>query len=387
MLGIVTEYLERKRLCLVEKGVPRTRSASSSRRFRYPDLAIRKDGDESVLVNLSGTDQIKIWWQDHCLAAPGVTSRVGAITASAKSGSKTGLSHIMDWAQLGGLITKTGELLGVGRLIARLRQAQSIGEINPYILGNERLAFGHQLLLADFDIFSRLIRKIAVAEKPIRKAAATKLFAEAVTEISQEARESRNLSTKGKYAIFDIFKDLESAGRRSGKAIDETSTAWHRASSRLETYVDLGLLDKGAGGEGERFEYIYYPTARLDRALSSLHEESTARDWIERRLASVIYDDVPVNAVIEERVFANVLMPLITCLSRPSAPLPLDTLSIGLAWLLNENGHGASIAACRSSLEALAVERPNIARLSRGGFGDRAEFVSLDVRKLEELQL
>jgi hypothetical protein len=233
----------------------------------------------------------------------------------------------MDWAQLGGLITKTGELLGVGRLIARLRQAQSIGEINPYILGNERLAFGHQLLLADFDIFSRLIRKIAVAEKPIRKAAATKLFAEAVTEISQEARESRNLSTKGKYAIFDIFKDLESAGRRSGKAIDETSTAWHRASSRLETYVDLGLLDKGAGGEGERFEYIYYPTARLDRALSSLHEESTARDWIERRLASVIYDDVPVNAVIEERVFANVLMPLITCLSRPSAPLPLDTLS------------------------------------------------------------
>ena len=91
----VAEYLEAKGLCLV---VGQSGEQVARGRDRYPDLSVRRTAAGPRLAAVSGVP--RIWWQDYMLSEPAVPSRVGAVTVSAKSGSRTGLSHILDWAVL-----------------------------------------------------------------------------------------------------------------------------------------------------------------------------------------------------------------------------------------------------------------------------------------------
>ncbi len=386
----VTDYLKRKRLCRIVNHPAPGQESRVEGRLRYPDLTIRVHDNRrlSLETKVEGKSPIEIWWQDRCLASPSVRSRVGAITVGAKAGSKTGVSHICDWARLIGLLSKAGEVSSVGRLIIGLRHRGGcdINSINPYILGNERLALAHHVVSADIDFFSRFVPKLSLAKSPLRKADGAELFAQTVMELCQEAREARYLTAGRKNVLLENLRDLEMAAKAGHKPLGGTSTAWHRASSRFETYVDLGLLEKGRNGDSETYEYVYYPTDALEIAARSLVSAVDARCWIENHLASAVFSCECSHTCLTEDELSLLLPDIASSLARPAGPLPIDALAVGLAWVKADRGQPTSIADCRHGLEQLAHSRPTIARLSRGGFGDRAEFITLDLRRLEGLK-
>jgi hypothetical protein len=381
----VTEYLRRKRLCAIVDAGKEDRGAKSQ--FRYDALVLERT-EESAEFTLRGaapSGELKVWWQDLCLAGPEVRSRVGGVTITGKSGSKTGLSHLMDWAQIVELISPAGEVAAMGRLFRLTRKNEELaGGHNPYVLESDRLPMAYCLLGADIDLFSRFAPKLQAADIPIRKAEATELFAASLSEIVQEARDMRTLSPGRTAKLYENYRDLEGPARRSRRPLGGTSTAWHRASSRLETYVDLGLLEKGRTGEQERYEYVYYPTSNMDLAVRTLGKASNGREWMEQYLAAVIFDGQSGEAELPLAELAAILPTVASYLARPAAPLPIDALATGVVCIQADHSASVSIGACRRGIELLAQESPDLARLSRGGSGDRAEFVSLDLRALEQ---
>ena len=383
----VAEYLKRKRLSQVVRSGEREAAAGDRLGYRYPDIFVEcsETGIPRIRRSAGVEKPIELWWQDVCLASPRIKSRVGAVTASAKSGSKTGLSHICDWAEFLGLIGKAGEISPIGRLIVDLSHSKDRGsDVNPYVIGWERLAFAYVSLSADIDLFSRFARKLYEAESPIRKAQGTELFVNVVSALAQEARDARYLSAGRKQRIFENMRDLESASKHGKHAITSTSTAWHRVSSRLETYTDLNLLEKGRKDEAELYEYVYYPSPSLARAVRTLESSRDATDWIETHLTSVILDADCSCETLPQDIVLRSLPPIISAIGRPSGPQPIEALAVGLACAQAGSGNVVSLGACRGSLESLAHQRPDIGRLSRGGSGDRAEYISFDLRKLEE---
>lgn len=383
--ALVADYLQRKRLCPFQPVNKGKDTGNKPGKYRYPKLVVEADDEGLHIVSTNG--QPEIWWQDLCLASPNIASRVGAITIDAKSESKTGLSHITDWAKFVGLISKGGEVSPIGRLIVEL-QSNTIADqyrSNPYVIGLDRIAFAFMIIGADIDCFSRMAPKLLRSNSPIRKAEGRQIFAATVQEIAREAREARYLSIGRKHKLYENVRDLENAARRGHRELGSTSTAWHRASSRLETYVDIGFLEKGRGGEEERFEYVYYSTSALERAVQSLEKAENANDWLERYLASALFGDEWSETSLDQSELLEDLPVVASSLARPTGPLPIDAVAIGLVLRRAHRGVPISISGARQALEHLALSQPEIARLSRGGFGERAEFVSLDIRKLEGL--
>lgn len=386
LLPEAADYLKRKRLCPVACPDKADVASRDRHNYRYTDIYLETAEDGPPRIRrFSGTDGlVELWWQDVCLASPDVVSRVGAVTASAKSGSKTGLSHVCDWAQFVNLIGRAGQVSPLGRIILHLSFPRGREtEVNPYVIGVERLAFASLLLGADIDFFSRFARPLLEARSPIRKADGTRLFVNTVSGLAHEARETRLLSTERRYRIFENMRDLENAAKRGKQDIASTSTAWHRVSSRLETYTDLNLLAKGRGDASERYEYVYYPTTALERAVRSLESARDARDWIESYLTEAILDTECTKQTLTDDEVLQKLPSLVASLGRASGPKPIEAIAVGLACSRAASHQPVSIGACRESIETLARNRPDVARLSRGGFGDRAEFVSFDMRQLE----
>lgn len=380
----VAEYLHRKHLCAETETAGEERSGKDH--YRYPDLVLHREGEtERLRICAHAAKEPEIWWQDLCLAGSGVRSRVGGITITGKSGSKTGLSHLLDWAQFTDLISPAGDVSAMGRILRLARKNEQLaGDDNPYVLGSEKLPLAFCLLGADIDLFSRFVPKLHSAKAPIRKAEAAQLFAAALEDVVQEARNARYLSEGRKGKLYENYRDLERPAKRSRRGLGETSTAWHRASSRLETYVDVGLLEKGLNGEEERYEYTYYPSANLEMAVLTLGKAKDGREWIERYLSGVIFAVENSDVELPTEELPALLSKAASYLARPAAPLPIDALAVGSACLQADWSTPVSIGAYRRGIEALARQNPDIARLSRGGYGDRAEFVSLNLRTLEE---
>lgn len=389
MITHVADYLRRKRLCSIS-GPEGSAEGDVRSDYRYPELWI--DAEESdarahVRTSEEGAKVPRIWWQDLCLAAPGIRSRVGAVTTGGKAGSKTGVSHICDWAIALDLLGRSGELSPEGRLIARFDRGNRLADhgTNPYLIGHDRVIFAYLLLSADADVFAHYAPRLLRAAPPIRKSDAAEMFAEAISQIATEAESSRHLSPGQQLRIAQHMRELENAVRRGGVVtgpLGASSTAWHRTASRLESYVDLGLLEKGLGGEEELYEYVYYPTPALGRAVSSLEAASSAEGWLEEGLIAALYPEVPLCGSIHPEELPELLQRVAASLERPTAPLPIISLALGLVWLKMEEGKAASIGECRRRIEELARMRPDFARLSRGRAGERAEFVSLAQRAL-----
>jgi len=366
----IAQYLFRKKLCPVVD----VTSQKAKKEFRYPALMVEPPGK-----NLRSTDGKTpiVWWQDFCLAAPEVRSRVGTVSSTAKSGSKTALSHICDWAMLLELITPSAALSHVARLLIRLDvSADGSGSANPYVHGCDRIVFAVLALRGDFDLFARFAPKLIKATQPIRKAAGRELFAETIEQIAIEAERARHLSSSKQYKLFQQLRELEKTASRARKEASETSTAWHRAASRLETYVDLGLLEKGRRGEEEKYEYVYYSTPRLQDAVDSLGAVPTAEGWIEEHLVRVLFGKQSRDG-IDDAELTSMIRSVSKALELPTRVLPIDVVAQGLAWLKAKQDAPISLGAARRAVEEFAKRNPDQARLSRGSSGDRAEFVSI----------
>ncbi|MBV9008849.1 MAG: hypothetical protein JO354_06755 [Verrucomicrobia bacterium] len=366
----VAQYLFRKKLCPVVN----VTSPKQAQDFRYPTLTVEGPGK-----NLRSTDgkTPAVWWQDFCLAAPEVRSRVGTVSSTGKSGSKTALSHVCDWAALLDLITPSAELSHAARLLIRLDvSAGSSGSANPYIHGCDRIVFAVSALRGDFDLFARFAPKLIKAGQPIRKSTGRELFAETIEQIAIEAERARHLSSSRQYKLFQQLRELEKTAARSRKETGETSTAWHRAASRLETYVDLGLLEKARRGEEEKYEYVYYSTSRLEDAVDSVAAASSAEGWVEEHLIRVLFGK-QCRSELHDAEITSMIRSVSNALELPTRVFPIDVVAQGLAWLKAKEGAPISLGTSRTAVEEFAKRNPDQARLSRGSFGDRAEFVSI----------
>jgi len=374
-------YLRRKDLCAIAR--PGESIPDQARdRYRYKDIVVEWNaaGNAPELRVMDGDAATPlVWWQDLCLAGPGIRSRVGAVTTEGKAGSKTGVSHLGDWALLLDLLSNSGQLSAEGQLVARLGGFNSgIWEQNPYVLGTERLVFAYLHLAADFDFFARFAPKLLRQQAPIVKATATELYIETVREITSEAEEARYLSSRAQFRLFQHMRELERAPKRD-QGHKDNSTAWHRTSSRMETYVDLGLLDKGKGGEDERYKYVYYPTETLGRLVDSLNATSSSQEWLEELLTGALFGRSDSQAAPSLDEVRRILPQVVAATGRPRSLLPISAVAMGIAWLKLDEGSAASLGACRRALESFARMYPGEARLSRGSYGERAEFISIDI--------
>lgn len=386
-LPAVADYLKRKNLCPLEGTENSFTEGKDASQFRYPDLTIPSSkGARAVICRLDPSGQPRVWWQDLQLADARVPSKVGAVTVTAKGTSKTGLSHVFDWAVSLGLLSQTSQPSIAARLITKLMR-ETDGEKwlkNPYVLGVERVALAYIVLTSDMDIFSRLAAEIVGAPVPIRKSDAVRMFVRAVQRIAEEAEASRDLTSGSKFRIYEQLKELEKATSRKRPDISATSTAWHRAASRFETYVDLGFLEKGISKEEERYAYVYYPCKSFARIVETLAAQDTAEGWLNRHLVSNILkcdcqqDPVPIE-LLQECIPA-----ILRAFASPAPHLPIEMISLAVAMLLAGNVRPVSLGSAREGLVRMAQERPDLARLARGYSGDRAEFVSFDKRRFAE---
>lgn len=222
-----------------------------NREYRYPQLVVELESDGSRRVRAENGEQVQVSWQDLCLSSASVPSKVGAVNASAKSGSTTGVSHIVDWAETVGFITSTAQPTGEGKLLANSGNERhgNVWSDNPYACQPDRVLLGGVLIAGDLDLFSRLVARLIEGEWPIRKRAAAHAFAKALERVANEATDARQLTSRERFHLTDQLRELERAARRSRKEIGEASTTWHRAASRMESYVDLGILTKVSDGE------------------------------------------------------------------------------------------------------------------------------------------
>jgi len=373
--GRFATFARLKRLAQVSKGDP-VGTAPSRSKFRYPHLVVRSDlnGDHLEVV----VHPPEVWAQDYWMSQPGVRSRTGGVTVSGRVGSKTGIDHLLQWAQKAGLLTRVGQLSPTGRLLSTWAKPEGQQE-NPYWGSPAILVAGFCLVRADLDVFSRLIPRLQTLEAPFGKKEGASIFGETVIDIAAEADADRAMSSGRRRTVHELLRDLKRAARRSRSrdALGATATAWHRAVSRLETYVDLGLLTKVHGRSDHSFKYKYSPTPALERTASSLQVGSEATTWVEHDFFYCLFD---LTRPKWEPGHADLLaiIPLIARhLKRGRAPLPIEAVGLAMVVAADAAGSNLSLSEGRELIRALAETHPGRVSLMRGERGERAEFVSL----------
>lgn len=378
----VARYLAYKNLCPTAKSEP-----ANGVKYRYPEIQIIDEGTALSLTSFrDNTNPPFVWWQDYCLSDTRVRSTVGAVTAAAKSGSKTGVSHVLDWALALELVTNSGQLTADGALIAKIDEsrAQDHRNWNPYLIEMERIVFGYLYFQKDLDIFVRFGQRLSAETPPVKKGRCRELFADALEEIAREAEDSKILSRRSQYSLFQQLRDLERTARRKGRRSGETSTAWHRAASRVETWVDLRLLNKTTNGDKAKYEYSYYPSENMALALDSAEKAQSADEWIYGPMMPALFqnDTGSVHENLTLQTLTEVLPSALDIVTSPSRVIPIDTLAVAVTYLSAVAGRLFTLGAVRSAIEKLAREKPDIARLSRGSVGERAEFISINPVKI-----
>jgi hypothetical protein len=381
----VAEYLIAKRLCR-DARKPKGDDIKG-REFRYPDLETYGAAEtaQGPRVRAVGGGRIEVWWQDYCLAGEDVESSVGAVTVGARTGSSTGVSHILDWGVILGLLNRDLSASLEASLLARLRTkpADSM-DSNPFVLlPEDRVVLAYVLLRADLDVFARLAPLLLQAPQPIGKADGAKLFGAAIELLGRDAENDVNVAPRSQSVVFQQLKELKSAQRRKAdQPLGSSSTAWHRASSRLESYVDLGLLTKRRGGETLRFKNVYFPTDLLTRVNESVAGASSGLEWLEGPFIHFFGGNGTCIERLGREQLRRLLVRIVNALGRPIQLFPLDALALGMAVYGPAVGVKISLGGARSSLEELARAHPDAARLSRGTVETRPEFVSLDLENL-----
>lgn len=373
LMSPVAHYLFAKRLCQIQpQGADGARSAEG---VRYPNLRVVESARGIIFDD--GVEPKVIWQQDLWLADPKVRSRVGAVTlARGKGASKTGLSHILDWAEILELLTASGSLTPLGHLLAGFSNPESVG--NPYVIGQERIILAYALSTVDFDIFVRMIAALKTTPDPIAKKAGVDCFRSSVRALSRDADLDHALPYGRRFRVAQLAKEVGAKSDRV-RSNETDSTAWHRASSRLESFVDLGLLTKDRGGERERYQYIYYVHDRLRQAAEALLTVSSCEDWTMKELVNIFGEGLAGTAP-EPTVIMSLVPLLAKVLGRPPSLLPISSLSLGLAMIFAQKGQLVSLGSLRKAVEDLAKVYPEHVRLSRGSSGERAEVISIDVR-------
>lgn len=379
-VGWVGQYLLKKRLCRVN-AAPKEDGESGR---RYDNLILEvENGQARALRDVEApTSPPAIWWQDWCLAQPGVRSHLGSVGVGTKSSSKTPISHIVDWAGTLGLLSRSGQPSSEAHLLAEL----SFGILaedqndNPYIIGAESAVLLSSIAQEDSDIFTRLLSRLAQYPGVLDKGAAADCFMETVEALDDEADSARYLTPRQSFQLTGQLRDLKRAAHRSKSSKAVNSTVWHRTASRMESYVDLGFLRKGAGSDDDKFKYVYEKTPLLTRVVESFDAVDTIDEWLEWKMAECLYG-VSTKEPLGRDELRTVLPRLVAAIRSPAA-VPINALALGIVVLASKQGRPIHLGTARESIERLAKEHEDVGRLARGSSGQRSEYVNLNLRKL-----
>jgi hypothetical protein len=376
----VGKYLAAKKLCRVRDDKCSS-SYEEGKEYKYPELEVRSERDGSYTVLASAGQAVEIEWQDGCIADECVTSKVGALARAGKSGSKTGVSHIFDWAQLLDLVDSSGQATPMGRMCSSAdRLFAGRTSPNPYRFGASTLVIAHQYFARDFDLFARLASLLVKEGRPLTKSIARELYASALERLCADLEASSSTLGTASFAVFQQMRDLERAARRAKSNPGQTSTAWHRAASRLESLVDFGILSKGSSGADSQYQYVYFATDALRVAVETARASLSADEWIGDHLLSLLFPQFPAAPAAADEVSPTDVDEVVAALALPTTLIPIDALVLGLACISLRRGMATPLGTLRRSVEDLPTVFPGRARLSRGSSGSRAEYISWQVR-------
>jgi hypothetical protein len=384
----VGRYLIAKKLSWVAAGGSIVAHPHS--KARYQNLTVHKgDSGEPVSITAVGSAPPAIWYQDWAIAQPDTRSKVGAVTFEVReSANKSGVSHVVDWAELVGVTNPRLGLTAVGRALGavctHLAVSNSGESANPYVVGAERVLFLWLLFMQDGDVLLRLVREIVAERSAIDKAQSKEIMKRVFKSLHAEmSRTPGGVSSRVARAVRDLQEDLGlgrgGVGDLSKREV--TSTMWHRVSSRLEALTDVGVLEKcDSTGSAKPFDYVYRHTPVAEAIAAEVIPESGVTEWLEGRLTDLLYGELQVGSSEET---AGDLLQAVRLTIGPTG-LHIDSFAATAAVIAAAAGRRLSIALARGALVSLARERPDLARLSRGYSGPRAEIASIDRARLAE---
>lgn len=379
----VGNYLVRKELAQVK--LPDGSLKAAHPKARYQNIIVELSPSNVVerIVSANGGAPT-LWFQDRGIADHRTRSKVGAVTINREQiTNKSGVSHLVDWAVIIGVANKRLGLTSLGRTLRAANKALNDKErdVNPYLLGPERLIFGWSLALVDGDVLARLVPLLARVTT-VAKSDAVHLMMEVMDRLQKDA--IGQAGGPGSTALKSVRMAKEDIGllpvRARGRGASP-STVWHRVSSRLETLVDLGFLEKSTpAGEPKHFDYYYRITPALLEANERLSESESITTWAGEHLAALVASTLGITAGDSDS--GEEMLAAAALVAGPTG-IHIDSFALLSATLALHRGKMLSVAEARRSLETLAIRRPDIARLSRGYSGPRAEFASVLLPKLE----
>ena len=383
----VAEYLYAKHLASVQdsSGV----SAGAHAKARYPRLTVLLDGhrDAYDVAAIGGLEEPQVWRQDFFLSSSTLPSRIGAVTIDTEAwGSKTGVSHLLDWSQLAGLVNNRWSLTAIGRAVSALAaRSGSLGDEdgvlhNPYQLGPERLALAWSIFAHDADVLFRLMVRLSGAAF-VDKQAGIGAITEVAEELLQDLRAlGGHANMRVTRSVKNFCTDVLGAPRLRSKT---GGSAWHRVSSRLEILTDLGFLSKFEVAGGRRdFEYYYRPTPTLDAACSLIRSSENTLDMLEAGLAALLFPNASCTATDAELCSAMVEA---WRLNTGPTGLQIDAFAVTTAAIASANGVAVGVGEARKRMSDLASTRGDIFSVTRGYSGTRAELATARESEVERL--
>jgi hypothetical protein len=253
------------------------------------------------------------------------------------------------------------------------------------VLALERVIFGALLLGGDIDFTSRFLPRLIALGGTIDKAGARSAFLEAVREAARDADQQTGVRARDRFLIFGQLKELERSARGTAEGEAKASTAWHRTVSRLEAYVDLGMLEKAAASDVGAFEYRYKPTAAMHTACDAMRNSLSQRDFLRDHLMSIFYATDRSREDPTQESIVNGLASVVHLIKRPIASYPVDAVVLGVAtWLAGHNAP-VNLGRIEDAIVRLAKDRPEVLRLGSGTEGTLPETVSINRASLRGL--
>jgi hypothetical protein len=376
----VADYLRRKRLSAVVDPDGGREEPPPRSRYKHLEVHFGPKG-EVVQIASRNNGSVAVWFQDLCIADPRTRSKVGAVTVETREiTNKSGVSHLVDWGVILGLLNRRLGLTALGRALVALEGAIA-SDSNPYVIGAERLLIAWAIIQADGDVIARLLAGLAPMSE-LRKQDAIALMLKVYDELRAEVGRGEKASS---YRVASTIRTLgtdlgvDRGGR--GRSGPSESTVWHRVSSRLESLTDLGMLEKVDGaGNARQYDYCYRPTVSLKTAIATVSADVGPAAWASEHLAEVMAG----TSALPGASCADEMRKAIRLAMGPTG-LHIETFAALAATLALAAGKRLSIAGARGGLHELAARHPQIVSLSRGYSGEGAEFASIDLKAIEAL--
>lgn len=371
----VGKYLLEKRLAAHRDATGTVTPARSGARYAHLICSSTATGEVSLVEDVSSRAPA-VWMQDYCMAHRDMPSHLGAVTVSAGRGEgKTGVSHLVDWGVVLGFSSPRLSLTAVGRAAVSLADDESTEWRNPYLLRRERVAYLWLLFTADSDVLTRVLSRMSEVEA-WRKQDAAIAIAQIGAEIIQQARSAssryptRVLATARSFAL-DVGLDPRKIDPTSFAA----SSAWHRVASRLESLVDLGLVEKFLpSGHDGRYEYLYRASARGRQAAEWWGQAASTMEFLEAHVAWLAFGPMSRDASSTEA--SELLLEAYLVVAGPTGA-HIDAVCVVACALAATHGLHLSAGNARAMLVGSALRYPGEVALSRGYSGSRPEAITL----------